>query len=461
MMPDSRFCDIILHHRPPNSKDSQMTPAKHLALRGSICYLRHDPFLNPPDACLTYESDGIILMQAGRISAIGPAGEIRASLPTDTPIRHYPHSILMPGFIDAHIHYPQVEIIGSYGAQLLEWLSKYTFPTEAKFNDAEHARAIAKFFIAELQRNGTTAASVFCTSAAASVNAIFQAAQPDNMLILAGKMMMDSHAPKNILDTAQSSYDDSKTLIQRWHKQGRLLYTLSPRFALTSSPQQLELAGALMREHQDIRLQSHLSENPAEIARARELYPQRAHYTDIYDYYGLLNQRALYGHGIYLSESELQRFHQTGAKIAHCPTSNFFIGSGLFDIARTKAAARPVTVGLGTDVGGGTSFSMLQTMSEAYKMAQMKGISLTAAQGFYLATLGSAQALGIEDRVGTFKVGHDADVAVLDPHATPLLSLRANAADSLEELLFALMICADDRAIEATYVAGSAVYERD
>lgn len=434
-----------------------MTPS---ALRGAICYLSQDPFLNPSDACVSYESDGIILMEAGRITAVGPASEIQTRLPADTPMRHYPHSILMPGFVDAHIHYPQVEIIGSYGAQLLEWLNKYTFPTEAKFNDARHAQAIAQFFITELQRNGTTAASVFCTSAPASVDAIFHAAQPDNMLILAGKMMMDCHAPAAILDTAQSSYDDSKALIKRWHKQGRCLYALSPRFALTSSPRQLELAGALMREHEDIRLQSHISENQAEVARAAELYPRRKHYTDIYDACGLLNRRAIYGHGIHLSESELDRFYETGAKIAHCPTSNFFIGSGLFNIARAKANARPITVGLGTDVGGGTSFSMLRTMSAAYKMAQMNGISLTAAQGFYLATLGSAQALGIEERVGTFKVGHEADIIVIDPRATPLLKLRADVADSLEELLFALMICADDRAIEATYIAGEAVYAR-
>ena len=236
---------------------------------------------------------------------------------------------------------------------------------------------------------------------------------------------------------------------------------MTPRFALTSSPQQLELAGALMREHVDVRLQSHISENRAEVARAAELYPQRAHYTDIYDHYGLLNERAIYGHGIHLSEDELLRFHESGAKIAHCPTSNFFIGSGLFDIAKTKDAARPVTVGLGTDVGGGTSFSMLATMSEAYKMAQLRGISLTAAQSWYLATLGSAEALGLAERVGSLRAGNAADIIVLDPRATPLLKLRAEVADSIDELLFALMICADDRAIAATYAAGKLVHERD
>ena len=432
-----------------------------LALRGAVYSLVADPFLNAPEACVIFESDGLIWIRGGRIKAVGDCRAIKQQMPDDVEIRHYPDSILLPGFIDAHIHYPQVEIIGSYGTQLLEWLNKYTFPTEAKFKDPAHAGRIAEFFIAELQRNGTTAASVFCTSAPGSVDAIFEAAQRENMLLLAGVMMMDSHAPSNILDTAQSSYDDSKALIERWHKRGRCLYSVTPRFALTSSPRQLELAGALMREHADVRLQSHISENRAEVARAAELYPQRTNYTDIYDHYGLLDKRAVYGHAIHLSEGERRRFHETGAKIAHCPTSNFFIGSGLFDIAKTRDAERPITVGLGTDVGGGTSFSMLQTMSEAYKMAQLQGISLTAAQSYFLATLGSARALGIDDRVGKLQPGYMADIAVLDARATPLLELRADVAESIDELLFALMICADDRAIAATYVAGELAHERD
>ncbi len=431
-----------------------------LALRGAIYTLINDPFLNAIDDCVVHHEDGGILIEDGRISAVGAFGDLRARLTDEVEVLHYPNSILLPGLIDAHIHYPQVEIIGSYGTQLLEWLNKYTFPTEAKFNDPEHAARIADFFIAELQRNGTTSASVFCTSAPGSVDAIFESAMRQNMLILAGKMMMDSHAPPSILDTAQNSYDDTKALIERWHKRGRCLYTVSPRFALTSSPRQLELAGVLMREYDDVRLQSHISENRAEVSRAAELYPNRANYTDIYDHYGLLDERAIYGHGIHLAEGELRRFHETGAKIAHCPTSNFFIGSGLFDIESSKSAARPVTVGLGTDVGGGTSFSMLQTMSEAYKMAQMRGISVRATQGFYLATLGSAESLGIDDRVGSLQAGFDADIVVLDPQATPLLALRAQVAESLEELLFALMICADDRAVEATFVAGELVYQR-
>ncbi len=431
-----------------------------LALRGGLYTLIDDPFLQPAADSALYEPDGLILIRDGRISALGAYSALRDRVGADVPLRHYPDAILLPGFVDAHIHFPQVEIIGSYGAQLLEWLNTYTFPAEAKFTDPQHAGRIAEFFVDELLLNGTTAASVFCTSAPASVDAIFEAAQRRNMLLLAGKMMMDRHAPPALLDSAQASYDDSKALIERWHRNGRGRYTVSPRFALTSSPRQLELAGALMSEYSDLRLQSHISENRAEVARAAELYPERAHYTDIYEHYGLLNERAIYGHGIHLSEAELRRFHETGAKIAHCPTSNFFIGSGLFDIARAKAASRPIVVGLGTDVGGGTSFSMLQTMAEAYKMAQLRGISINAAQSYYLATLGSAEALGIADRVGKLAPGYDADIIVLDPLATPLLALRAEVAESLEELLFALMICADDRAIQATYVAGELLHER-
>ncbi len=431
-----------------------------LALRGRIYTLIEDPFLQAEADSVAQYSDGLIIIRDGLIEAVGDYASLRSQLDADAELRHYPDAILLPGFIDAHIHYPQVEIIGSFGTQLLEWLQKYTFPTEAKFRDPAHAERIAEFFIAELFRNGTTAASVFCTSAPSSVDAIFTAAQRHNMLLLAGKMMMDQHAPQNLLDTAQSSYDDSKALIARWHGRGRCLYTVTPRFALTSSRRQLELAGALLREHDDVRLQSHISENRAEITRAAELFPERKNYTDIYDHYGLLDSRAIYGHGIHLSEGELQRFHETGAKIAHCPTSNFFIGSGLFNMAAVRDAQRPVTVGLGTDVGGGTSFSMLRTMSAAYQMAQLRGISLTAAQCFYLATLGSAESLGLAGRAGSLQAGWEADVIVLDPRATPLLQLRADVAESLDELLFALLICADDRAVAATYVAGDLAYER-
>ncbi|MCY4465185.1 MAG: guanine deaminase [Chloroflexi bacterium] len=432
-----------------------------LGLRGRLYTLIDDPFLQAESDCVVQHEDGLIIIRDDKIEAVGDYASLRGRLSPDAELRQYPDALLLPGFIDAHIHYAQVEIIGSFGTQLLEWLQKYTFPAEAKFSDPAHARRIADFFVAELLRHGTTSVSAFCTTAPGSVDAIFAAAQRVNMQILAGKMMMDRHAPANLLDTAQASYDESKALIERWHGRGRCLYTVTPRFALTSSREQLELAGALLRETSDLRLQSHISENRAEVARAKELFPERASYTDIYDHYGLLGARAIYGHGIHLGEGELRRFHETGAKIAHCPTSNFFIGSGLFDMARVRDAARPVTVGLGTDVGGGTSFSMLQTMSAAYQMAQLRGTSLTTAQCYYLATLGSAESLGLAGEVGSLQAGCAADVIALDPQATPLLRLRADVADSLDELLFALLICADDRAVAATYVAGRLVYERD
>jgi len=432
-----------------------------LALRGTLYSLLDDPFFRATRDCVYSESDGLLHIRDGRIVALGDYQALRHRLPADIELHHYPGCLLLPGFIDAHIHYPQVEIIGAFGEQLLQWLERYTFPAEARFIDPAHARRIADFFVDELLRNGTTAASVFCTSAPGSVDAIFTAASQRNMLLLAGKMMMDRHAPANLLDdSAQSSYEDSKALIARWHKRGRCLYTVSPRFALTSSPQQLQLAGALMREQGDLRLQSHISENRAEIERARQLFPMHKHYSDIYDAYGLLNARAVYGHGIYLGADELRRFHESGASIAHCPTSNFFIGSGLFDMQLFKNAQQPIAVGLGTDVGGGTSFSMLRTMSAAYKMAQLRGQALSAAQCLYLATLGSAQTLGIEGQVGKLQAGYAADIVVLDPRATALLQLRKDVAQSLDELLFALIICGDDRAVAATYVAGKRVHER-
>ena len=403
----------------------------------------------------------MIIIRAGKIEAVGDYANLRGQLTRDTELRHYPDALLLPGFIDAHIHYPQVEIIGSFGTQLLEWLQKYTFPAEARFRDPAHCPAHRRFL-----RGGAAAQwhdrGIGLLHIRARLGRCHFRKRRTHRHAAAGWQNDDGPAtpPENLLDTAQASYDDSKALIERWHGRGRCLYTVTPRFALTSSREQLELAGALLREHSGVRLQSHISENRAEVARAKQLFPERANYTDIYAHYGLLDSRTIYGHGIHLSEDELRRFHATGTKIAHCPTSNFFIGSGLFDMARVRDAARPVTVGLGTDVGGGTSFSMLKTMSAAYQMAQLRGISLTAAQCYYLATLGSAESLGISGEVGSLQAGYAADVIVLDPRATPLLRLRADAADTLDELLFALLICADDRAVAATYVAGERVYER-
>ncbi len=430
------------------------------ALRGSLYYAVKNPFLHDPSECAVYESDGVLLIDDGQIVEVGAYDSLRERL-HDVPVTHYPDELIVPGFIDAHLHFPQVEIIGSYGEQLLEWLNTYTFPAEGRFHDPEHAARIAEFFVKELLRNGTTSASVFCTVAPESVDALFRVAQRYNMRLSAGKCMMNRNAPDYLTDTAQSSYDESKALIDRWHKKERLIYCVTPRFAITSTREQLEMTSALFHAYDDVLLQSHISENLKEIETVKELFPEHATYTDVYDHYGLLDERTIYGHAIHMSEAEFRRFHETGATIAHCPTSNTFIGSGLFNLQAATDTARSVRVGLGTDIGGGTSFSMLQTLGEAYKVQQLRGHTLSAVQGFYLATLGSAEALYLEDTIGTFAPGYEADITILDPHATPLLDLRSDVCETIDELLFVLMTIGDDRAVKATYLAGEKAYSRD
>ena len=298
----------------------------------------------------------------------------------------------MAGFIDSHVHYPQTEIIGAYGAQLLDWLNKYTFVAEQRFADKRHARAAAQVFLKESLRNGITTSAVYCTVHPQSVDAFFEESGKLGLRMIAGKVLMDRNAPAALCDTAQRGYDESKALISKWHGRERAMYAITPRFAPSSTPEQLTAAGALKREHPDCFVQSHVSENKAEVEWAKQLFPGRRDYLDVYDHYGLLGRRAIYGHGIHLSEAELARLHETGAAIAHCPTSNFFLGSGCFDLGRAMRKERPVRVGLATDVGGGTSLSFLQTLNEAYKAAQMSGYSLSAGHAFYLATRGTAQA---------------------------------------------------------------------
>jgi guanine deaminase len=368
--------------------------------------------------------------------------------------------LILPGFIDAHVHYPQTQIIGSHGAQLLDWLNRYTFIAEQQFGSYPYAREVAELFLQECLRAGTTTAAVYCTVHPESVEAFFGAAADRNLRMIAGKVLMDRNAPGPLMDTTQSGYDQSKALIAKWHGRGRLSYAVTPRFAASSTPAQMEMAGALWAEHPGTYLQSHVSENQGEVAWVRELYPERKSYLDVYDCYRQLGPRAIYGHGIWLTEVELQRCHDTGTAIAHCPTSNQFLGSGLFGLGNALKPSRPVRVGLATDVGAGTSLSMLQTLNEAYKVAQLKGDSLSAAQGFYLATRGAARSLYLDDKVGSLAPGMEADLVVMDLKSTPLIDFRMRHCDSLEEALFVQMTLADDRAIESTYVAGKLAHRR-
>jgi guanine deaminase len=431
------------------------------AIRGAALTFHADPFVLGDDAAATYESDALILLEGGKIAAFGPYEPTSRRMPPGTPIAHYRDALILPGFIDCHTHYPQLQVIASYGKTLLEWLEAYTFPHEARFADEALCRETARLFLDETVRNGITTAAVYGTVHAQSADAFFAEAAARNRRMIAGKVLMDRNAPPALIEDARAGYDSSKRLIDRWHGKGRCLYAITPRFAPTSSPAQLDLAGALWRESRGAYLQSHLAETKEEIAWVRKLFPDSRSYLAVYDRFGLLGERAIYGHGIHLDDADFRRLHKTGTALAHCPTSNSFLGSGLFDMARAKERARPVPVGLATDVGGGFSFSMLATMAEAYKIARFAGRALSPAQALYLATRGAAAALKLEDKIGSLVVGHEADLAILDLKSTPLIGRRMTTVASIWQALFLQMMLGGERAVRAAYVAGELAYDRD
>lgn len=421
-----------------------------IAVRANVLHFFDDP--DVVDNAWQFIEDGLLILKQGRVVALGEYKTWVDCLPDGIEFFDYSDKLIMPGFIDTHCHYPQTEMIASYGAQLLEWLEKYTFPTEAKFADREFADSIAEFFCDELLRNGTTTAGVFATIHPESVDAIFSAAQKRDMCLISGKVMMDRNAPDFICDTAESSYQQSVELIKRWHKKGRVHYAVTPRFAPTSSEAQLEVAGQLLKEFPELYLQSHVAENHDEVAWVKKLFPERRSYLDVYDHYGLLGPRSVYAHCLHLDTVDRERMAQSGAAMAFCPTSNLFLGSGLFDL--NEAEKYKIRVGVATDVGGGTSFSMLQTLNEAYKVSQMTGQTLSPMKAFYLATLGGAKSLYLDQTIGNFEVGKDADFVVIDMQATPLMQRRMARSESVSDTLFALMMLGDDRSVHATHVMG-------
>ncbi|MDQ0394549.1 guanine deaminase [Labrys monachus] len=429
------------------------------AIRGAAISFVDDPFLVEPEAALAYRDDALVVIEAGRIVSVEDYDPAR--LPAGMPVDHYPDAIICAGFVDTHVHFPQMEVIGAFGTQLLEWLDRYTFPAEMKFADEAYSRRVARLFLRELLRAGTTTASVFCTVHPQSVEAFFAESERFNTRMIAGKVLMDRHAPEGLRDTPESGYAESKALIERWHGRGRQLYAVTPRFAPTSSDAQLAAAGRLWREYPGVHMQTHIAENRDEIAWVEALFPERKSYLDVYDHAGLTGPRAIFAHAVHFDEDDFCLCHRTGSALAHCPTSNLFLGSGLFRVFDAKQAERPVRTGLGTDVGGGTSLSQLQTLNEAYKVSAMNGTRLTGLQGFYLATRGGAEALRLEDRIGTLEPGREADIAVLDLKATPLVAFRLAAARTVHDKLFALMTIGDDRVVRATYVAGDKVYDRE
>lgn len=426
--------------------------------RASILHFLGDPGRDG-DAAYEYYEDGVLVIDEGKVVAIGDAEPMLKELDHPANLIDYSGRLIIPGLIDTHIHYPQCEVIASYGEQLLDWLNNYTFPTEMKFKDPRYALEMANFFLDELLKCGTTTALVFGTVHKTSVEAFFEASQERNTRMICGKVMMDRNAPQDLCDTPESSYEDSKTLIENWHGNGRQLYAITPRFAITSTPEQLALAGKLHQEFPDTYIQTHLSENKDEIAFVNKLYPEAQDYLDVYDQFGLVNERSVFAHGIHLSDREKTRLAETRASISFCPTSNLFLGSGLLDLKALDESE--VRYSVATDVGGGTSFSMLQTLSEAYKISQLKGNSLCPLRSFYMATLGNAKSLGLEDQIGSFKAGNEADFIVLDYEATDLMQLKQSRCNTLREKLFAMIILGDDRAVSHTYVAGKLTHQRD
>ncbi|WP_438752586.1 guanine deaminase [Pararhizobium sp. O133] len=405
----------------------------------------------------TYEADGALLIDNGLILASGSYEAVKAGAPEGmAEIDHRPHLIL-PGFIDTHLHFPQMQVIGSYAANLLEWLNTYTFPEECRFVETEHAQRIARHFFDEMIRHGTTTAVAYCSVHKTSADAFFAEAMRRNMRMVAGKVMMDRNAPQGLLDTPQMGYDETRAVIAEWHGKGRSHVAITPRFAITSTPEQMSAAEALVREFPDLHVQTHLSENRDEIDFTCSLYPEAIDYTDVYARYGLLGPKSLFGHCIHLSEREMDAMSETGSIAVHCPTSNLFLGSGLFPLKSLLRREKPVRVSIATDIGGGSSYSMLRTMDEAYKIQQLLAERLNPFESFYLMTAGNAQALSLADRIGTLEPGTDADFIILNMAATPAMALKAEVVNSLADELFLLQTMGDDRAIAETYVAGVAM----
>jgi guanine deaminase len=427
---------------------------RRTVLRGQVLGFTADPFVVDSSTAYRHISDGVVFLQDGLIEAVGSAGDLAARITDADEVHDYGDSLIMAGFVDTHVHYSQLGIIASYGTQLIEWLNTYTFPEEGKFSDLDYARNAAKVFIEQCLANGISTASVFCTTHEQSVDALFDASDAINMRMLAGKVLMDRNAPDFLMDTPQNAYDQSKALIERWHGKNRSLYAITPRFAPTSSHEQLEVVTALMREHPGVYMQTHSSENKAEIAWVKELFPDCPDYIGVYEKYDLLGPRSILGHAIHLSDREWAVLSESNTAVSHCPTSNLFIGSGFFDFTRPQGMASPVRFGLGTDVGGGSSFSMFDTMKTAYEVAQVHGNNLNAFQLFYMATQGGARSLGLEDRIGNLDAGLEADLVVIDLESTPLIKHRMQTVKTLHEALFAQMTLADDRAIQATYING-------
>ena len=423
------------------------------AFRASVLHCLSDPGEESRASAFEYFEDGLLIVEDGIVLEAGNAETLLDGLADDVLLMEYPGKLIVPGFIDCHVHYPQLDIIASYGEQLLDWLHRYAYPAEARFSNPDYAREAATIFVDELLNNGTTTALVFGTVHAHSADAIFEAAAVRDMRLIAGKVLMDCNCPDELRDDADSAYADSKALIERWHGQGRLGYAITPRFALTSTEAQLAAAGKLAREYPEVWVHTHLAENRDEVDQIARQFPSSRSYLDVYDQFGLLRERSVFAHCLHLDDQDRARMASMGGAAAFCPTSNLFLGSGLFDLPAMRAAG--VRCGLGTDVGGGTSLSMLKTASEAYKVLHLQDHALPATRALYLATLGAAEALYLDDAIGNFLPGKEADFVVLDPAGSSVTARRTSTAETIEEAFFALLTLGDERHVAATFIRGS------
>ncbi len=426
--------------------------AQKTLLKGRVLSFDGSPFEGEPtDAARIHEA---VVIQDGRVSDIGAADAMtRAHAEAD--VLDYGTRLIMAGFVDPHVHYPQTAMIASWGKRLIDWLNTYTFPEEMKFGDPDYAAEIANRYLDLTTAHGTTTMSSFCTIHTESVDAFFAAAQQRGQRVVAGKTCMDRNAPDALCDTPQTAYDQSQNLLEKWHGVDRLSYAITPRFSPTSTPEQLEALGALWAEYPHCLMQTHLSEQTDEIEWVRSLFPSARDYLDTYEQFGLLGAGGLYGHVIHLEARERDRLRDVGAALVHCPTSNTFIGSGLFDMNGLIHEGH--RVGLATDTGGGSSFSMLRTMAAAYEVGQLRGRPLHPAQLLWLGTVGSAQCLRMDDCIGNVAPGMEADFVILDLASTPDIAQREAHAKDFWEAVFPTIMMGDNRAVSEVWIGGRRV----
>lgn len=436
-----------------------MTRPAVTAHRGRVLHCLRDPGADGDTQAVEYFADGVLLVSDGRIAALAPAEHLLPTLGPDVERVEHGDRLILPGMIDCHVHYAQTDIVAAYGGQLLDWLTQHVFPMEARFSDAALATQTAEFFLDELLRNGTTTALVFATVHPVSVDAIFTAAQHRGMRLAAGKVMMDRHCPPHLRDGPRAGFRDTLALIEKWHKRGRLRYAVTPRFAPACSGPLLDAAGELAARFDDVLVHTHLAENRQEVAWVRELFPERNGYLDVYRHYGLLHERCVFAHCLHLDDADYQALAGADAALAFCPSSNLYLGSGLFDLARARGHG--LRTGIASDVGGGTSLSLLRTLSDGYKALQLGGQPLAGLTGLYLATLGAARTLRMDDCIGNFAVGKEADFCIADTSATASMARRVARAPDIADEFFALMMLGDDRAIAATYILGEQRHTRD